>query len=253
MSDRDIKPENASKTAYKAALQMLEDDTERASAFRPEHRAALRDELHKLKAENEEAAALLSANADLLAFAKKVLDEPETASNSHNKAVPIRRVYVASSWRNEFQPVVVERLRVEGFEVYDFKDAGARFHWRDIDSEWESWTPEQMEAALQNPIAEHAYSVDFSHLEWCDAAVYVQPCGVSASLELGWAAGSGRKAIALVRHGEPELMLKMADLATDLDQVVEMLRRHDWTATRRANNQSSSSSSRNRTKRGPRR
>lgn len=31
------------------------------------------------------------------------------------------RVYVATSWRNEFQPGVVAALREDGHEVYDFK------------------------------------------------------------------------------------------------------------------------------------
>ena len=30
------------------------------------------------------------------------------------------RVYVASSWRNEHQPIVVSCLRDAGYQVYDF-------------------------------------------------------------------------------------------------------------------------------------
>ncbi len=32
------------------------------------------------------------------------------------------RIYVASSWRNDFQTEVVKRLRAEGHEVYDSKN-----------------------------------------------------------------------------------------------------------------------------------
>lgn len=32
------------------------------------------------------------------------------------------KIYVASSWRNERQPEVVEHLRSFGYEVYDFRN-----------------------------------------------------------------------------------------------------------------------------------
>lgn len=32
------------------------------------------------------------------------------------------RIYVASSWRNNVQPLVVQTLRVAGLDVYDFKN-----------------------------------------------------------------------------------------------------------------------------------
>ncbi|WP_288286697.1 hypothetical protein [uncultured Prevotella sp.] len=33
-----------------------------------------------------------------------------------------RKIYVASSWRNEYYPEVVEKLREAGREVYDFRN-----------------------------------------------------------------------------------------------------------------------------------
>ncbi len=33
------------------------------------------------------------------------------------------KVYIASSWRNEYQPTVVARLREAGHDVYDFRAA----------------------------------------------------------------------------------------------------------------------------------
>jgi hypothetical protein len=32
-------------------------------------------------------------------------------------------IYVASSWRNEYQPHVVTLLKAHGMDVYDFRDA----------------------------------------------------------------------------------------------------------------------------------
>lgn len=47
-----------------------------------------------------------------------------------------RNIYVASSWRNPYQPVVVGELRFMGHEVYDFRnpEPGSHgFHWSEID------------------------------------------------------------------------------------------------------------------------
>jgi hypothetical protein len=57
-----------------------------------------------------------------------------------------RRIYLASSWRNERQPVVLRALRHFGHEVYDFRNPGPGehgFQWSEIDPAWESWTPRQ--------------------------------------------------------------------------------------------------------------
>lgn len=55
----------------------------------------------------------------------------------------VTKIYVASSWRNEFQWQVVHELRRVGHEVYDFrnpKPGDDGFHWSEIDPDWErSW------------------------------------------------------------------------------------------------------------------
>jgi len=92
-------------------------------------------------------------------------------------------IYVASSWRNDLQPSVVQRLRLEGHEVYDFKNprpGDNGFRWSDIDPNWTSWTPEQFCAGLQHPIAEAGFRSDMDALRACDACVLVLPCGRSA-------------------------------------------------------------------------
>ena len=66
------------------------------------------------------------------------------------------KIYVASSWRNEFQPGVVEELRKLGHEVYDFrnpKKGNNGFQWSQIDENWQNWTPEEYTKALNHPIA----------------------------------------------------------------------------------------------------
>lgn len=145
------------------------------------------------------------------------------------------KIYVASSWRNEKQPEVVARLRAEGHEVYDFKapDPGGStpggFQWREIDPKWKDWTPEQYVEAVEDPLAVHGLWRDFAAMFSADACVMVQPCGVSAALELGWMIGAGKFGVVLLDGApprwEPELMLRLAHhLCTTLDQVVERIR-----------------------------
>ncbi len=129
------------------------------------------------------------------------------------------RVYVASSWRNEHQQHVVEKLREDGHEVYDFRHphlgagaGGTGFDWAEIDSAWEQWTAREFIEALEHEVARAGYDSDQTALDWCDAIVFVQPCGRSSHLEAGWGAGAGKLTIGLLVDGEePELMYSMID------------------------------------------
>ena len=143
-------------------------------------------------------------------------------------------IYVASSWRNEHQPGVVAGLRDAGLSVYDFRNpaAGNRgFHWSEIDPNWKDWSTAEYRHALRHPLAEQGYGFDMSALLQCRVCVLVLPCGRSAHLEAGFAAGAG-KAVAIYQPEsvEPELMNKMCRLGVheSLDAVVEVTR--DWLA-----------------------
>lgn len=137
------------------------------------------------------------------------------------------RIYVASSWRNNRQPSVVQALRAAGHEVYDFRhpaEGNNGFHWSDIDPDWKSWSPAAYREALAHPVAEAGFNNDFRAMQWADAFVLVQPCGRSAHLELGWAVGANKPTCILLADGEPELMVKMVDRITlDLDEVIAWL------------------------------
>src|SRR5579872_6628291 len=108
----------------------------------------------------------------------------------------MRKIYVASSWRNEFQQDVVFALRSRGHEVYDFKNpkpGNNGFQWAAIDHHWQGWTPEEFRYHLCHPIAQDGFNLDMEALIWCDTCVLVLPCGRSAHLELGWACGAGKQ------------------------------------------------------------
>ncbi len=123
-------------------------------------------------------------------------------------------IYVASSWRNVYQPTVVQTLREDGHHVYDFKDADG-FHWEEVDRKWLSWIPSEYIAGLNHACAQRGFNRDMAALRACEACIYVMPCGVSASLEAGWACGAGKRVFVYVPElREPDLMVKMAELVT---------------------------------------
>jgi hypothetical protein len=139
-----------------------------------------------------------------------------------------RRIYVASSWRNPYQPNVVDRLRMAGHHVYDFRNpphGDSGFSWRQIDDNWEGWSAEKYrQLLLTHPVASHGFLSDLRGMQWADTCVLVLPCGRSAHLEAGWFCGAGKRCIILLADGEPELMNLLAtDLCLSIDEMIEAL------------------------------
>lgn len=124
-------------------------------------------------------------------------------------------IYVASSWRNEIQPVVVEILRKCGHTVYDFKNpepGNNGFQWSEVDPEWKKWKSWQFKNGLKHPIAEEGFKLDFDAMKDADCCVLVLPCGKSAHTEAGWMKGAGKKVYVFMPFDdEPELMYKIHD------------------------------------------
>lgn len=128
------------------------------------------------------------------------------------------RIYVASSWRNEQQPGIVDLLRQGGHAVYDFRNpfnGVPGFTWSEIDPDWQAWSAARYRELLTtHPVAALGFVSDLRGMQWADTCVLVLPCGRSAHLEAGWFCGQGKRCIILTRDGEePELM---ALLATDI-------------------------------------
>lgn len=125
-----------------------------------------------------------------------------------------RNIYVASSWRNHQQGLVVSMLKLQGHDVYDFKNPPNRsgFAWSEIDPNWESWSSEQYVAALRTKRAVDGFDSDFNAMKAADTCVLVLPCGRSAHLEAGWFVGAGKELyIFSPETHEPELMYKMCN------------------------------------------
>jgi len=137
------------------------------------------------------------------------------------------KIYVASSWRNPFQPEVVKKCRREGHEVYDFrnpKEGNHGFAWSDIDPNWENWTTPEYTQALLHPIAVEGFALDMKALEWANCCILVLPSGRSAHVEAGWVKGQGHDVYVYSPiDQEPELMYKMFDGIIANPSALELL------------------------------
>ncbi len=136
------------------------------------------------------------------------------------------KIYVASSWRNIYQPMVVEYFRDQGHEVYDFRNpvSGDKgFAWSDLDPNWQQWTTKEYNECLKSPIAEAGFKNDFSNMNWADVCVLVLPSGSSAHSEAGFMAGEKKPVFVYApQKFEPELMYKMFDGVFEFIEDIEV-------------------------------
>jgi len=122
-------------------------------------------------------------------------------------------IYLASSWRNEYQPHLVATLRAAGHEVYDFRNPAPDndgFHWGEVDPDWETWSPDEYRHALQSPRAEKGFNFDMEALNKAEVVVLLLPSGRSSHVEAAYHRGRGLPVIVhMPEPCEPELMYKM--------------------------------------------
>ena len=137
------------------------------------------------------------------------------------------KIYLASSWRNRYQPGLVQLLRSAsgGHEVYDFRNpapGNSGFSWSEIDPEWSAsggWDASKYRAGLSSPIAEKGFQMDMGALENADIVVLLLPSGRSAHVEAAYHKGKG--GVVIVHSPEPcepELMYKMFNAITETDE-----------------------------------
>ena len=136
---------------------------------------------------------------------------------------------MASSWRNEFYPEVVEALRRAGHEVYDFRNPPSGdegFKWSCVAENYMEWSPQEYREQLEHPKAVRQFDNDIKAMEACDTCVLVLPCGRSAHTEAGWFAGRGRTVVVYIPvRQEPELMYKLfSAVCCSMDELVETLK-----------------------------
>jgi hypothetical protein len=125
------------------------------------------------------------------------------------------RVYVASSWRNSVYDDLIERIRLEGYEVWNWRQpptGGNGFKWQDTGAvdyqHGDKIAAEEWRRMLQHPIAQTGFASDLAGMYWCDAGVLLHPCGNWAHLEAGVLAGFGKKVHVLALEPVvPDLMV----------------------------------------------
>ena len=138
------------------------------------------------------------------------------------------KIYLASSWRNPYQPLVVKALREAGHEVYDFRNPSSGdegFKWKNVDGLWEKWSNDDYINALNHPVAERGFKNDFDAMVWADVCILLLPCGRSAHSEAGWMQGAGKPTyVILTEKQEPELMYKLfAGIFTKIEDLISSL------------------------------
>ena len=138
------------------------------------------------------------------------------------------KIYVASSWRNEFYEDVVSSLRAAGHDVYDFRNPPSGdegFKWSCVAEDYMDWAPQEYRKQLMHPKAVRQFDNDIRAMESCDVCVLVLPCGRSAHTEAGWFAGRGREVYAYIPvRQEPELMYKLfTGVCCTMDELLEAL------------------------------
>jgi hypothetical protein len=135
------------------------------------------------------------------------------------------RIYAASSWRNSIQPHIVNELRNNNHQVYDFRNppGKAGFQWRDIEEDWINWNTEKYRNLLETSAsAAHGFIADYRAMQWADTCVLITPCGKSAHLEAGYFNGANKRLIIYMpEKQEPELMYLMANkICLTIDELL---------------------------------
>lgn len=144
----------------------------------------------------------------------------------------MRKIYLATSWRNPYYPDILQKLMAAGHEVYDFRDPRYAFKWGEIDANWQDWTPDQFRRIVATDSrAKRGFDRDKEALDWCDTCVMLQPCGASAHLEAGYAIGQKKPTIIYLKPDrfEPELMYRFVsgNMVVDDEGLLKALERLD--------------------------
>lgn len=121
-------------------------------------------------------------------------------------------VYLIGALKNQRIPVIGNLLRVQGYDVMDEWFTPGEY----ADTNWQAY--ERLRGrtyaeALRGRAATNIVLFDRSYLDHSDAVVYIAPAGKSAMLELGYAAGSGKRTAIFLDGEEPDRYDIMPGLA----------------------------------------
>lgn len=134
-------------------------------------------------------------------------------------------VYVIGSLRNPYIPIwaqnIREELKVEVFD--DWHSAGP-----EADDMWklyETGRGRSFLEALDGHAAKHVFDFDLHHLTKATHVVLVLPAGKSGHLELGWAAGKGKKTFVVLDDPDRwDVMYQFVDhVVPDTDELIRVM------------------------------
>lgn len=123
-------------------------------------------------------------------------------------------IYLIGSLRNENIPILANKLRKLGFEVFDdwfSPGPEADEFWR----KYEKGRGSTYKQALNNWAGKHIFEFDKHHIDRADIGVMYMPAGKSGHLELGYMIGQGKKCFVLFDE-EPERWDVMYQFAQDV-------------------------------------
>ena len=126
----------------------------------------------------------------------------------------MKKLYLIGSLRNPEVPLLANRIRELGFDVFDDWWAPGS----ETDSYWQAYETARGPSygeALHGRAAENVYHFDRQHLNESDAAVLLLPAGKSGHLELGYIRGQGKPGYVLFPE-PPDRWDIMYQLATDV-------------------------------------
>jgi nucleoside 2-deoxyribosyltransferase len=133
-------------------------------------------------------------------------DQPQTLRRLMaymDRRIDVPLVYLIGALKNPRIPHVGNTLRAIGFDVMD--------EWftpgEHADTNWQAYEKlrgRNYTEALRGRSATNAFMFDRAYLDLADAVVFVAPAGKSAMMELGYAAGKGKRTIMFLDGAEPE-------------------------------------------------
>lgn len=120
------------------------------------------------------------------------------------------KVYVASSWRNDFYGTLVGMLRAAGHDVFDWRDPPASKpipSWKHLVDDPARVTGPRQRELYEHPDAVQALAADLGAVADADVVIGLQPFGVSATVEVMEARRLGKHVALMLATTNFELML----------------------------------------------
>jgi len=141
------------------------------------------------------------------------------------------KIYTIGSLRNEQVPIIANKLRDAGYEVFDdWYSAGP-----EADDKWQAYETARghnYKQALEGYAAKNVFNFDKKHLLDNEIVVLILPAGKSGHLEFGWFLGGGKPGYILfdddVENCRWDVMYQFANgVYFDLDDLIEKLKKHE--------------------------